>query len=118
MFKSVECLPSKSNSRNSDSNVRIMLFIVQTPVVNVSTELKTETKKTYPSSVSLITSHISIFAAQSSDGKFPSVAFSEKNERCDEQVLGQESNVKHAILSQTPFKKTFFSQPHTLLGYI
>ena len=104
MFKSVECLPSKSNSRNSDSNVRI----VQTPVVNVSTELKTETKKTHPSSVSLITSHISIFAAQSSDGKFPSVAFSEKNERCDEQVLGQESNVKHAILSQTPFKKTFF----------
>lgn len=114
MFKSVECLPSKSNSRNSDSNVRIMLFIVQTPVV--STELKTETKKTYPSSVSLITSHISIFAAQSSDGKFPSVAFSEKNERCDEQVLGQESNVKHLVTDS--FQKNFFSQPHTLLGYI
>lgn len=82
MVKSVECLPSNSNSRNSDSNVRIMVFIVHTPVV--SAELKTETKKTYPSSVSLITSHISIFAAQSSDGKFPSVAFSEKNERCDD----------------------------------
>lgn len=34
--------------------------------------------ETHPSSVSLIISQISMFAAQSSDGKFPSVAFSKR----------------------------------------
>ena len=49
--------------------------------ISLVTKLKlgsTSTNKTHPSSVSFIMSQISMLAAQSSDGKFPSVAFSKR----------------------------------------
>lgn len=49
--------------------------------VSLVTKLKlgsTNTDKTHPSSVSFMISQISMLAAQSSDGKFPSVAFSKR----------------------------------------